>query len=66
MARVSRKFAERVSTYGGDGLTIPSAEGAGISQSKESLEEGIKLAEENLRQLRTQRRRRQGAASTSR
>jgi hypothetical protein len=52
MARVSRKFAERVSTYGSDGLTIPSAEGTGISQSKESLEEGIKLADENLRRLR--------------
>jgi hypothetical protein len=55
MARVSRKFAERVSTYGSDGLTIPSAEGTGISQSKESLEEGIRLAEENLRQLRRRR-----------
>lgn len=57
MARVSRKFAERVSTYGSDRLTIASAEGAGISQSKKSLEEGIKLAEENLRQLRGNHRR---------
>lgn len=57
MARVSKKFAERVSTYGGDGLTIPSAEGAGISQSRQSLEEGLKLAEENLQQLRKRKRR---------
>lgn len=64
MARVSRKFAERVSTYGDDGLTIPSAEGAGISQSEESLKEGIKLAEENLRRLRGRRRRSGRTAAT--
>jgi len=32
-------------------LTIPSAEGGGISRSKKSLEEGLKLAEENVRRL---------------
>lgn len=68
MARVTRKFAERVSTYGGDGLTIPSAEGTGISKSQESLEEGIRLAEESLRQLRSNKRRarRSRSPSTSR
>jgi hypothetical protein len=48
MSRVSKRFAERVSSYASDGLTIPSAEGTGISRSKKSVEEGVKLAEKSL------------------
>ena len=56
MAQVSRKFAEQVSSYEADGLLIPSAEGGGISQSKQSLEEGLRLTEENLRRFSKHRR----------
>jgi hypothetical protein len=54
-SRVSKRFAERVSGYASDGLNIPSAEGAGISRSKKSVEEGVKLAEKSLN-LRAKRR----------
>jgi hypothetical protein len=51
MRRASESFAKQVSRRKGGGLTIPSAEGGGISRSKKSLEEGLKLAEENVRRL---------------
>lgn len=55
MAQVSRKFAERVSGYKGGGFSIPSAEGFGISSSKESREEGLRLSEARLRRLKSKR-----------
>jgi len=52
MASVSRKFAKRVSGYATDGLTIRSAEGAGISRSKKSLDQGVALAKKGLTRRR--------------
>jgi hypothetical protein len=54
MARVSKKFAKRVSDYETDGLTIRSAEGTGISRSKKSLDEGVALAKKGLMRHRRQ------------
>jgi hypothetical protein len=54
MARISKKFAERVSDYATDGLTVRSAEGTGISRSKKSLDEGVALAKKGLRRRRRQ------------
>jgi hypothetical protein len=52
MAQVSKKFAEKVSTYRGGGLKIASAEGAGISRSQKSLKEGISLSDRSLGRLK--------------
>ena len=52
MPRVSKKFAEKVSTYKGGGLKIASAEGSGVSRSQKSLKEGISLSDRSLVRLK--------------
>ncbi len=58
MKRVSQSVAAKVSRYKAGGFSIASAEGAGISRSKESLEEGRRLAEvgrDRIRRMKTEK-----------